>query len=117
MNIKERIDLLVKLGEYFLLNNEALQQTKEKAKYQNAWFTDEFVNLSIKNITNNFLQRDLLEEWTDHYNIYQTTNKKNIGIVMAGNIPLVGFHDFLCVFASGHKAVIKPSSKDEILIK
>ncbi len=36
---------------------------------------------------------------------------------MAGNIPLVGFHDFLCVFISGHRSLIKPSSKDEVLIK
>jgi hypothetical protein len=42
---------------------------------------------------------------------------KNVGVVMAGNIPLVGFHDFLCVFISGHQQTIKASSKDDILIK
>ena len=47
----------------------------------------------------------------------ENTAPRTIGIIMAGNIPLVGFHDFLCVFISGHKAVIKPSSKDQVLIK
>jgi hypothetical protein len=47
----------------------------------------------------------------------QQNQPKKVGLVMAGNIPLVGFHDFLSVFISGHIAVIKPSSKDEILIK
>ncbi|MEI9909839.1 MAG: hypothetical protein WDO71_09315 [Bacteroidota bacterium] len=42
---------------------------------------------------------------------------KTSGIVMAGNIPLVGFHDLLCVFIAGHKAIIKPSSKDDTLIR
>ena len=47
----------------------------------------------------------------------QPSIPKKIGIVMAGNIPLVGFHDLLCVFISGHKALIKASAKDEVLIK
>jgi Acyl-CoA reductase (LuxC) len=45
------------------------------------------------------------------------TNPKTVGLVMAGNIPLVGFHDWLCVFLSGHYSLIKPSSKDQVLIK
>jgi hypothetical protein len=118
MNIKERIDLLIKLGEYFVTNDEQLQQVKEKAKGENAWFNNEFIDLALKNITDNFLQRDLLEAWISKYAVKDDPlPKKNIGIVMAGNIPLVGFHDLLCVFVSGHKAIIKPSSKDEVLIK
>ena len=42
---------------------------------------------------------------------------KNVGLVMAGNIPLVGFHDFLCVLVSGHRQTIKLSSKDDVLLK
>jgi hypothetical protein len=44
-------------------------------------------------------------------------SQKTVGIVMAGNIPLVGFHDMICVFLSGHKQLIKPSSKDDVLIR
>lgn len=117
MNIKERIDLLIKLGDYLLLNDEELQLSKQKAQAQNAWFTQEFIDLAIKNIAQNFLQMDLLQAWIVRYKIENNTQSKKVGIIMAGNIPLVGFHDFLCVFISGHKAVIKPSSKDEVLIK
>jgi hypothetical protein len=115
--MKERIDLLVKLGDYLLLNNEALQFAKQKAQAQNAWFTQEFIDLATKNIIENFLQKDLLENWVNQYQINDNILPKKVGIIMAGNIPLVGLHDFLCVFISGHKAVIKPSSKDEVLIK
>ena len=77
MNIEERIDLLVKLGEYFVLNNEALQAVKEKAERQNAWFKQEFIELAIKNIIQNFLQRDLLQAWVDKYNI-SITQPQNV---------------------------------------
>ena len=117
MNIKERIDLLAKLGEYFVMNDEALRETKQKATDQNAWFCTEFIDLALKNIAQNFLQKHLLEAWAGAYHISDAPLQKKVGIVMAGNIPLVGFHDFLCVFISGNKAVIKPSSKDRILLK
>ena len=64
------------------------------------------------------MKKDLLESWAKQYEVTSDIeNPKSIGIVMAGNIPLVGFHDFLAVFITGHKAVIKLSSKDDILIK
>jgi hypothetical protein len=118
MNIKQRIDLLVKLGNYFGMDDEKLRSAKEKASLQNPWFSMEFIDLSIKNITENFLQKDLLETWVKDYHLPDEPLQANtVGIVMAGNIPLVGFHDLLCVFVSGHKAMIKPSSKDDVLIK
>ncbi len=118
MNLKERINLLVKLGDYLLMSNEDLQVIKEKAGLENAWFTKEFVDLSIKNITENFLQKNLLEAWVHQYDIKDNPSQtKTVGIIMAGNIPLVGFHDLLCVFISGNKAMIKPSAKDLVLIK
>ncbi|HEX4372736.1 MAG TPA: acyl-CoA reductase, partial [Puia sp.] len=64
------------------------------------------------------LQKEKLENWCKQYAIPEKEdNAKTVGLIMAGNIPLVGFHDFLCVFISGHKQIIKPSSKDETLIK
>ena len=117
MNIDERINLLTKLCEYFLMDDGALASIKQKANLQNPWFSIDFIDLSLKNIRQNFLQRDLLEKWAKQYNISEPSQQKNIGIIMAGNIPLVGFHDLLCVFVSGHKAIIKPSSKDDVLIK
>ncbi len=118
MNINERIDLLVKLGEYFVLNDGEPELVKQKANEQNAWFSIEFIDLALKNIIQNFLQKDLLEAWINKYDVEDDPSpQKIIGIVMAGNIPMVGFHDFLCVFITGHHAKIKASSKDEVLIK
>jgi len=118
MNINERFDLLIKLGEYFVTNDATLQSAKQKAEAHNAWFSREFIDLALENITKNFLQKHLLEAWVKQYRLEDGPSAvKNVGIVMAGNIPLVGFHDFLCVFTAGHKAKIKPSSKDEVLIR
>jgi hypothetical protein len=118
MNINERIELLARLGEYFLANDDSLQSVKQKANAENPWFSIEFIDLSLKNIAQNFLQRSLLQDWAAQYNLKEDPSpQRNVGIVMAGNIPLVGFHDLLCVFITGHKAIIKPSSNDETLVK
>ena len=118
MNLQYRIDLLSRLGEYILTDTSQWEETKGKAGHENSWFTPEFVNLSVNTIACNFLQRKILEDWVKKYDIPQENkNPRSVGIVMAGNIPLVGFHDLLSVFISGHTAFIKPSSKDATLIK
>jgi len=116
MDLHHRIDIMVRLGEYMQNDNEIFKSIKQKAQFENPWFTQEFIDLAVDNITNNFLQKDKLETWAKKYNVKDVA-AKNIGIVMSGNIPLVGFHDLLSVFISGHNAAIKPSSKDEVLIK
>jgi len=118
MNLQQRIVLLNRLGEYILQNDDNWQATKQKASQHNSWFTPEFIELATRNIARAFLEKDLLTAWTSQYNVAaENTSPKNIGIVMAGNIPLVGFHDLLCVFITGHRQTIKPSSKDDVLIK
>lgn len=117
MNLQKRIELLQQLQEYLLTNAEEWQNIKIKASFHNGWFTEEFINLAINNCCTEFLQQEKLQQWVAHYHLDDHVGGKNIGIVMAGNIPLVGFHDFLCVFISGHKQTIKLSSKDDILLK
>ena len=111
-----RIDLATRLGQYILSDSPEWQETKHRASLINPWFTTEFIDIAAGNLAKHFLDTQKLENWTSSYKI-ETLDPKKIGIVMAGSIPLVGFHDFLCVFISGHKAIIKPSSKDEVLIK
>lgn len=109
---------MTKLGDHLKQNTGEYQAAKEKATRENPWFIPTFIELASQNIANNFLQQDKLEAWANSYNIpAEQAQPKNVGVVMAGNIPLVGFHDLLCVFISGHRCVIKPSSKDETLIK
>ncbi len=118
MNLQHRIDLLVQLGQYILSGNTEWLAAKEKAGYENGWFIPAFVEIATQNIALQFLQKEKLENLALFYQLPSTNhNPQTVGIIMAGNIPLVGFHDFLCVFISGHKAIIKPSSKDQVLIK
>ena len=117
MVLSRRIELLSKLGEYIATNAEQWQQVKRKAYSENGWFIPEFVELATKNISKNYLDHDKLVSWTDHYQTKSLSNSKRVGVVMAGNIPLVGFHDFVSIFVTGHHTVIKPSSKDSVLIK
>jgi hypothetical protein len=118
MNLQERIDLLVDLGIYMRSENAEWKDVKQIAFYQNKWFREEFIDIAVKNICTEFLQKEKLEKWSKQYAIPgKGDNIKTVGLVMAGNIPLVGFHDFLSVFISGHKQLIKSSSKDETLIK
>ncbi|MEO8174701.1 MAG: acyl-CoA reductase [Sediminibacterium sp.] len=118
MTLQARIELLGRLGQYMLGEAEDWQAIKERAYRENPWFAPEFVEQSVKNIALNFLKPALLQEWAAKYGVPDNQpSPKTVGLVMAGNIPLVGFHDFLCVFVSGHSVVIKTSSKDEFLIK
>ncbi len=117
MNLKNRIELLQKLKAYITENGEDWQVTKSRATAQNGWFTPEFIELATANICTRFLDMKDIMQWADHYHLDDNVGGKNVGIVMAGNIPLVGFHDFLCVFISGHRQTIKLSSKDDVLLK
>lgn len=118
MDLQQRINLMVQLGKFMLSNDEEWLAIKDKAARENPWFTDEFIILSIKNIVHQYLDKQKLTDWANSYNVHDfQPQPKNVGVVMAGNIPLVGFHDFLCVFMSGHQQTIKASSKDEVLIK
>ena len=62
------------------------------------------------------MSRDALQDWREREGGSREVNRTRVGIVMAGNIPLVGLHDFLAVFLSGHYALVKRSSDDDYLI-
>ena len=117
MILQERIELMVKAGEYLKNDNEEWQLIKQQAYEKNGWFTAEFVQHASTQIVDNYLNKNKLEEWVAHYHIDDNIAPKNIGIIMAGNIPMVGFHDMLAVFISGHHQTIKLSSKDDVLLK
>ncbi|WP_109699491.1 acyl-CoA reductase [Chitinophaga deserti] len=122
MNLTTKITLLERLGAY--LNGQGTEEerdqllsAKEKAFHQNGWFIPEFVDLAIRQIADNFLQRPLLEAWAAQYPGFGApASPKTVGIVSAGNIPLVGFHDWMTGFLSGHNIKLKLSSKDAVLL-
>ena len=115
MQLQERIDALSGLGDYLdTFSTEELTEIAHRAKYNNPWFTEANVFHSIKGIIK-FLKRDRLKQLSESYDINDPD--KVVGLIFAGNIPLVGFHDLLCVLLSGNKAMVKLSSKDEVLPK
>ena len=118
MNLSQRRDLLVRLGNYMRSDTDEWNQVQQKAFLQNRWFIPEFISLAISSIAQNYLQYEQLDLLIHQYNLTEENlTPKKIGIVMAGNIPLVGFHDLLCVFLTGHYAMVKLSSKDDVLMK
>jgi len=118
MHLQERIDLLVDLGSYMSSDEDAWISIRQRASQENGWFIPEFVDLAINNIVSQFLDENKLKSWVKQYRLEEEKkDPKSVGLVMAGNIPLVGFHDFLSVFITGHAQIIKPSSKDATLIK
>ena len=119
MNLEARIEAFVALGN-FLRNEEnkaEITAWADRASHQNNWFTIENSLKSIDAIANFYLDKDILEKWTGLYEISDRPEPiKKIGVIMAGNIPAVGFHDLLTVVLSGHICVAKLSSQDSVLM-
>ncbi len=116
MKLAARLSSMTALREYLSPENEYLQAVMHRTFVNNPWFTVENQKKAIGAIVDEFLDREKLEKWVSGYQIDDGKSPKTIGLVMAGNIPLVGFHDVLSVFISGHKAKIKLSEKDKYLL-
>lgn len=116
MSSSEKVAALVRLGQYLSGNDPELQTVKDRAFQANGWFTPEFVDLSLQNICRYYLDESRLSEWLAGYPS-PASSPRQVGIVAAGNIPLVGFHDWLCGFLSGHEVRLKLSSKDTVLMR
>jgi len=95
--------------------NEKLEDAIRLAKHKNGWFNRENVLFALKS-WGDLLTEQKLSAWLSVYqkNV-QKNQPKTIALIMAGNIPLVGFHDFLSVLITGHRALIKLSSSDNVL--
>ena len=116
MNLEEKIEAFSKLGSQLKnLTNEELDDLSYKARSENPWFTHNSVVQSIQGIAY-MLQPQSINQWVSNYNL-SSTSEKRIGVAMAGNIPMVGFHDMLCVLIAGHTLVAKLSSQDTVLIQ
>lgn len=130
MSKSSRISAIHDLGQFFKLMtenelNEAFDGSKfenlarqfpEKihlAEIHNPWFTKENILYALAQ-WGELLNRENLEAWTAELSYAE--RPKKVGIIMAGNLPLVGFHDLISVLVSGHEALIKTSSKDDILM-
>lgn len=116
MNLPQRISMLVQLGEWMLSEEEDWLKAKENAEMENGWFTPGFIQQAVSHIAHHWLRKESLEQWAKEESTpLEREAPRLIGIVMAGNIPLVGFHDWLAVYIAGHRSLIKLSSKDQAL--
>jgi len=116
MTLDQRIHAFSQLGNHLeKLSEEAFESLAESARLENPWFTKENVRMALIGIME-YLKADQLKQWTSKYTL-EPSKPKTIALVMAGNIPLVGFHDFLCVLISGNHVQIKLSSKDSKLLQ
>lgn len=112
--LKTRVNAFLGLGDHLSgLNDEEKILLFQKAQNQNPWFIPESMNLALKGICA-MLHKDKIEHWLAAYPIQESVYSKDVGILMAGNIPAVGFHDLLCVLLTGHKASVKLSSSDSV---
>ena len=113
MQLHERVTALAALGKHIrALKPRETTEVVDKATAYNPWFTKPNIEYALSGILL-FLDKETLEKFADRYTFKE--GNKTVGIVMAGNVPLVGFHDLLCVLLAGHNAMVKLSSKDEVL--
>ena len=89
----------------------------DRAICENEWFTRADIERASEALRSQMLDPARLREWLAHYPSLPVQTPRNVGVIMAGNIPLVGFFDLLCVVASGHRCFSKPSSKDSVLMR
>ena len=113
---EKRWEALAALGSLLRKKDAELEREIRLAVQQNAWFTETFVEKSIDALAE-MLNEEALKEWKSSWaHLTSAQSPKKVGLILAGNIPLVGFHDVLCVLAAGHVALIKCSSQDKQLL-
>lgn len=126
LTFEERKAAFVDIGHLIgrLINKQSLKPSKNQidfwetlnlAQAENQWFTQENICFALKEWGASLTQ-DNLNNWLKDYELSDENTEQNIGVVMAGNIPLVGFHDFLSVLICGHKVIVKQSSNDKRLL-
>lgn len=121
MDLRQRIDAFISLGQFLQeIGNNSKSHLEEtmyvlnRAEAENGWFTQDSINFSLKSWAEALSEKNIIK-WISEYNI-ENNNPKTVAIIMAGNIPLVGFHDFLSVLITGNKVLVKLSSTDKVLL-
>ena len=116
--MKSGINVFTELGErlYSFGTDSVTSEIVERACELNNWFTRDDILRSVGTIADKMLNRDSLEQWLSSYELPVETSHRVL-VVMAGNIPLVGLFDLMCVVISGHGCLVKPATKDRVLME
>ncbi len=116
MKLSARINAFSRLGnELGKMSLPERMGLAETVRNENPWFVEDSVLLAIKGVVE-LLDEGRLNSWAQSY-YPEPILPRTIGVAMAGNIPMVGFHDLLCVLMSGHRLKAKLSSQDSVLVK
>lgn len=117
MHLNERIAAFEQLGKYILSYDEELKNAIQQAYLNNNWFTEASCEMQLQTIATDYLDGVKLYNWVKNYSLLYEDKlpPRIVGIVCAGNLPLVGFHDILSVLICGYTAQIKLSEKDKEL--
>ncbi len=116
MNLNDRIDAISRLGTYLIGDFETeFLDILTKAEINNPWFTIDNQKQALMNIGMQ-LNNSNLNAWISPYKLKQNPIPEDVLIIMAGNIPLVGFYDLISVIVTGNNATVKMSSNDNILL-
>lgn len=132
MTLETKKSVFVELGKFLsqfsqkesvkksnVLHNEIFFEDFEKlihlSQSHNGWYTPDQVRFAIQSWAE-ALTEENIAQWISQYNFDDAQNEKTVALILAGNIPLVGFHDFLSVLITGNKALIKTSSNDQHLL-
>ncbi len=112
------ISLIFGLDAYFKdsSNKEKIELFTERAKNENAWFSDILIRNAMEAIDKQFLDADVWEAFFEKYGSPSHTVQR-IGLILSGNLPAVGLHDLLMSLAAGHQVVVKLSSQDKALMQ
>ena len=115
--MKSAVEIFSKLGERLagFGSDEASRSVVARAVAEDEWFSVSDIRYAIDAVCREMLDAEKVERWLSHYPLAATHEAKRVAIIMAGNIPLVGFFDLMCVLSSGHIPFVKPSSKDRVL--
>lgn len=120
MTLEARIEAFLALGRFLKdsKNQSEIELWVDLAYHQNNWFTPENTRSAIEAIANYLLDETAIRQWIGNYQIpSENPNPQRVGLIMAGNIPAVGFHDLFCVLISGNICVVKLSSQDTALMR
>lgn len=118
MDVQARIQSFVRFKEIISSNLQIatplFEEVIMRAEAQNPWFTRKNIEYAFDSLCE-MLDEEQLTAWAQHYDV-EKSDTKTIALVLAGNIPMVGFHDVLCVLICGHRLHVKLSSKDTVLM-
>lgn len=117
--LKDRfISLIANLHIYFKdsSNKEKIELFIERAKNENAWFSDILIRNAMEAIDNQFFDQAIWDMFFQKYPV-KSNSTKQVGLILSGNLPAVGMHDLLMCLAAGHHVVLKLSSQDKALMQ